>query len=127
MTYEDGVSTQRFLAAGRIETTAADDWRVSLELHGEFDAANTDELKAVLDEHLAVGRRVLRIDFRGVTFMDSTAIGAIVHTHARCTDDHGSLILTGVGPRIARLFEITGLDHVLLIDSARDDDTPVAD
>jgi anti-sigma B factor antagonist len=110
----------RFMPTGSITTTAQDDWRASVELRGEFDAANAAELRAVFDEHLDAGRRVLRIDTHAVTFMDSSAVGAIVATHARCNQEHGSLILTGVQPRVARLFQITGLDHVLLIDSAGD-------
>jgi len=111
----------RFSPAGSIITTAQDDWRASIELHGEFDAANADELRSVLDAHLDAGRRVLRIDTQGVSFLDSSAIGVIVRAHGRCTAEHGSLILTGVQARTARLFEITGLDRMLLIDTARDD------
>jgi anti-sigma B factor antagonist len=119
MTHDaDVVDSNRFVPAGRIVTVAQDDWRASLELHGEFDAANSDDLRQVLDAHLDAGRRVLRIDTSDVQFMDSTAIGALVHVHSRCADQHGSLIITGVGKRISRLFEITGLDHVLLIDTA---------
>jgi anti-anti-sigma factor len=112
----------QFLPNGRITTTVEDDWHASIALVGEFDAANSGALRAAMDSHLDAGRRVLRLDTAGVSFMDSSAVGAIVHAHARCHDEHGSLIITGVQPRIARLFEITGLDHVLLIDTADVDD-----
>ena len=111
---------EHYVPTGSITTTAQDDWRASIELRGEFDSANADELRAALDGHLDAGRRVLRVDTRRVTFIDSCAVGAIVNAHARCNAEHGSLILTGVQPRIARLFQITGLDHVLLIDSAEE-------
>ena len=112
--------------AGTITTVAQDEWRASLELSGEFDARNAAELRAALDAHLEAGRRVLRIDTRSVTFIDSSAVGAIVNVHARCQHEHGSLILTGVHSRTARLFEITGLDRVLLIDTAGDDSSDPA-
>ncbi len=101
-----------------VETTASDDWRAAIALRGEFDLANAAELRAELDRHLDEGRRVLRIDARDVTFMDSTAIGALVATSDRCRGEHGSLILTGVPSRLQRLFAVAGLDQLLLVDSA---------
>lgn len=124
MTHDISVAQHnQFMPNGSITTTTQDDWHASVSLLGEFDAANSDALRAVLDEHLDAGRRVLRLDTAGVSFMDSSGVGAIVHAHARCHDEHGSLIITGVQPRIARLLEITGLDHILLIDSADDDES----
>lgn len=121
MTHDVTVAQQdHWQPQATITTTAQDDWHASVALVGEFDAANSTALRAALDEHLDAGRVVLRIDTAGVSFMDSSAVGAIVHAHARCHDEHGSLIITGVQPRIARLFQITGLDHVLLIDCADD-------
>jgi anti-sigma B factor antagonist len=101
-----------------VGTTSSDEWRAAVALRGEFDLANAAELQAELDRHLDQGRRVLRIDARGVTFMDSTAIGALVAASDRCRSEHGSLILTGVPARLHRLLAVAGLDQLLLVDSA---------
>jgi anti-anti-sigma factor len=76
-------------------------------------------MQAILDGHLDAGRRVLRIDTQDVTFLDSTALGAIVAVHRRCVELHATLILTGVSGIVERIVKLTGLDQVLLIDGAR--------
>lgn len=105
-----------------IQTVSADDWRASVVLRGEFDAANADDLRAELNQHLGDGRRVIRVDARAVEFMDSTAIGELVTASQRCRTEHGSLILTGVPARLQRLLTVAGLDQVLLVDTAEASD-----
>jgi anti-sigma B factor antagonist len=101
-----------------VETTACDEWRAAIRLHGEFDVANAAELRAELELHLDAGRRVIRIDSAGVEFMDSTAIGELIVASERCRTDHGSLILTNVPRRMRRLIAVAGLENVLLVDNA---------
>jgi anti-sigma B factor antagonist len=101
-----------------VETTAFDEWRAAVALHGELDIANAAELRAELNRHLDAGRRVIRVDAQGVEFMDSTAIGELIAASERCRLEHGSLILTNVPARVLRLVSIAGLDRVLLIDTA---------
>jgi anti-sigma B factor antagonist len=104
-----------------VRTVSSDDWRASIELRGEFDVANAHELRLELNRHLDDGRRVLRVDARAVEFMDSTAVGELVQVNQRCRAEHGSLILTGVPPRLRRLLSAAHLDQVLLVDTAGDD------
>ena len=101
-----------------VRTTSEDEWRASVELCGELDIANAHELSEELDKHLQAGRRVIRVDASQVTFMDSTAVGTLVTASARCQDQHGSVILTGVPAPVLRLLKVAGLDQVLLVDSA---------
>lgn len=101
-----------------VETTSSDDWRAAVALRGEFDLANAEELRAELHRHVDQGRRVIRIDAREVSFMDSTAIGALVSASDRCRSEHGSLILTNVPALLSRLLRVAGLDQLLLVDSA---------
>jgi anti-sigma B factor antagonist len=105
----------------KIETTASDEWHAAVALHGEIDAEAAPALLTELQRHLVAGRHFLRIDAGGVTFLDSTAIGALVTGAERCASMHGALILTNVPSRVFRIIEITGLDKVLLIDTARDE------
>ena len=101
-----------------ISTVSTDSWHATVRLSGELDVAAADPLRAAITEHLDAGRRVIHVDTADVTFMDSTAIGAIVALHSRCKDEGGSLILTNVQGPVERLIRITGLDQVLLIDTS---------
>lgn len=103
-----------------VRTVSADDWRASLELSGEIDLDTVRHLDAELARHFAAGRRVIRLDATALTFLDSTALGVILDASERCRTDHGSLILAHVPPHMRRLIDLTGLDTLLLIDTAAD-------
>lgn len=103
-----------------VETTASDGWHAAVALRGEIDAAVAPALCAELEGHLEAGRHFIRIDTAGVTFLDSTAIGALVTWSRRCAEVHGALILTNVPARARRLIRMMGLETLLLIDRACD-------
>jgi anti-sigma B factor antagonist len=112
------VFADRVVSMTSVQTTSSDEWRAAVVLRGELDVANAHELREELTHHLDQGRRVIRVDARGVEFMDSTAIGELITASERCRNEHGSLILTGVPRRLLRLLTIAGLDQVLLVDTA---------
>lgn len=114
------VRADRVVQVTHIRTTACDEWRAAVALHGELDVANAHDLRAELNLHLDAGRRVIRVDAGGVEFMDSTAVGELVIASERCAAQHGSLILTNVPPRVRRLLSVAGLDQILLVDTAGD-------
>jgi anti-anti-sigma factor len=114
------VLSDRVVTLTPVRTIASDDWRAAVALHGEFDVANASELGAELGRHLDEGRKLIRVDARRVEFIDSTALDELISASERCRADHGSLILTNVPPCMRRLLAVTGLDQVLLVDTAGD-------
>lgn len=108
----------RIVRMQTVQTTACDEWRAAIAVRGELDIANADCLRAELGEHFAAGRRVIRVDVGAVEFMDSTALGVLVVATEQYTAAQGSLILSNVPSRVRRLIELSGLDRVLLIDTA---------
>jgi anti-anti-sigma factor len=114
------VLTDRVVKVTPVRTIASDDWRAAVALHGEFDVANAFELRVELGRHLDEGRKLIRVDARRVEFIDSTAINELITASERCKANHGSLILTNVPPCMRRLLAVTGLDQVLLVDTAGD-------
>ncbi|HZC53552.1 MAG TPA: STAS domain-containing protein [Mycobacterium sp.] len=111
-------------SVGRIETTASDAWHASVALQGEIDAAVAPVLRSEVGRHLDAGRRLIRVDARAVTFIDSLGLAALASAAERCVGAHASLILTNVPARMQRIIQITGLDSMLLIDTARDEHKP---
>jgi anti-sigma B factor antagonist len=110
----------------RVRTLASDDWRAAIALQGELDVASAHELRAELSKHLDAGRRVIRVDAEAVEFMDSSAIGELISATRRCSEAHGSLILTHVPPRLWRVLVLTGFDKELLVDTANGLGRPVS-
>jgi anti-sigma B factor antagonist len=101
-----------------IRTTSCDDWRAAIELRGELDLARAPQLRSELQRHRDAGRRIIRIDTGRLTFIDSTIINELLTASAWCRREHGALILTNLPPRIRRVITLTGLDGLLLIDTA---------
>jgi anti-anti-sigma factor len=90
------------------------------------DAAATG-LSAVFEhEHeLAIGCHFVRLDLSELSMLDRAGFDVLVEAHHQFLAVGGALVMTGVGPRIARLLQLTGLDRTLFT-IARASDTPSA-
>jgi anti-sigma B factor antagonist/stage II sporulation protein AA (anti-sigma F factor antagonist) len=112
------VTTDQASPLAGATTVSTDEWRAVVELKGEIDLANVAQLRSELSRHIESGRRVLHVNARALTFIDSSAIGELVTASRRCREGGGTLILTEVPPRLHRLISIAGLEQVLLVDTA---------
>lgn len=90
----------------------------TVQLDGELDLAGVPVVCAALDELLTHKHRCVCLDLSRLTFIDCAGLGTLVHAHQRFETARGALTLTGVGPRVADLLRITGLDNYLLITDA---------
>lgn len=97
-----------------VETVRFDAEHALVEVSGELDIGTSAPLWAVLDSHRVAGRRHVRLDLSGVTFLDATALSGILAAHNALLADRGTLVVTGVRALVARVFRLTGLDEVLL-------------
>jgi anti-sigma B factor antagonist len=84
---------------------------VGMEIAGELTATGTEAVRT------AAHPRVV-IDLEGVTFLDSTGIGALVAIRTAALDNGKELRVRNVPPRVARLLSITGLTEAFPLDSA---------
>jgi anti-anti-sigma factor len=80
-----------------------------LDLHteGQF----SDELTAARGR----GARVLLVDLLDVTFLDSTAVGAIARAARELFDGGGRILVVTDSPHTRRAFELTGLDRLVTL------------
>jgi len=84
---------------------------------GELDVFSVSTLRESLDEVVieAVGTTNLVVDLTGLTFMDSSGLGALVRTQKKVRVLRGTFgVVCGEGP-VLRLLNITGLSHVLRV------------
>ena len=81
-----------------------------VEVSGELDIATVPRLRALLESHT---NRDLRLDFSGVTFIDSGAVRELMALHRAC-DDHGrTLVVIGLRGVARRTVLMLGLYNVL--------------
>jgi anti-sigma B factor antagonist len=105
-----------------VETVGLDEFRAHVKVTGDVDVATGAPLWAVLHGHLGAGRRFLRLDMSGVGFLDASGLSGIAQVHHAALDQRGTLVLTGVSARVARLLRLTGLDDVLFVGGTRGGD-----
>jgi anti-sigma B factor antagonist len=93
---------------------------VVLALHGDLDLHVAPALREAIASTIDRGTSSLVLDLTGVTFVDSTALGAMLGAMQRLEGRGGRLRVVVPQSDVRRVFEITLLDHVLAIDSGRD-------
>ena len=92
------------------EVLRSDAETVTLALRGELDLSCVDELEhqlhAAFSQH---DQRPVVIDFRELTFIDSSGLAALVRARNRASGLRRELRLRGVGGQVRRLLDITSL------------------
>jgi anti-sigma B factor antagonist len=83
-----------------------------LDLDGEVDVYTAPQLRAAIMEEVDRGTRHLLVNLKRVGYMDSTGLGILIGGVKRLRESGGALLLIGPTPRIARIFEITGLNTI---------------
>jgi anti-sigma B factor antagonist len=79
-----------------------------MRLAGELDIAVVDELEAAVAEARSMGSGDVVIDLRGLTFLDSRGIAALVAADLEGRDGQRPVKFIR-GPRVHRVFELTGV------------------
>lgn len=83
-------------------------------LRGEIDAFTApslrDDLRHLVEE---TGATNVVVDLGGVTFLDSSGLGALVSVFRRLRERDGRLRIVQPHNAAGRIFELTGLDAVL--------------
>ena len=84
-------------------------------LAGELDLYSADAFRGALDAALDDGATRLVIDLGEVDFIDSVALGVLANAMKRLRALGGGLAVISSNQQIVRVFEITGLDRLVVI------------
>ena len=98
-------------------TTSEVDDDVLLSLDGEIDLSSAHLLVDSIDQAIEGGARRIVLDFSGVTFVNSTGLGAMVAATKRLRAEGGDLILRRFRGIPASALATTGLDRFFTIES----------
>lgn len=86
---------------------------VVARLSGELDHHTAGQLREQIDA--AVERlhpKCLRMDFRDVTFMDSSGVGLVMGRYRLMRLTGGCLLVCGAGERVRQMMRMAGLDSL---------------
>ena len=84
-----------------------------VEVTGEADVTNTDELRRLLDEEVAQQPRTLIIDLSGLRFMDSSALHAVLRANRSLDRQGGVLALVSPQAAVAKILRLTTADRLI--------------
>lgn len=102
-------------AAGRPSVEVDTSGWAIVALHGEQDAFEAKRCRAALEDGLSIGGGRVVVDLSGVTFGDSSLLGALVGA-AKEARRHGCKVrVVTADERMKRKFVVTGLDRVFRV------------
>jgi len=95
-------------------------WKVLVPSVTRLDAYVAEDFKKLLDEALTDGTQNVVVDLSDIVFVDSSALGALVHCRRRLGEP-GQMALVGAKEDVSAVLKLTRLDRVFLIaDSVED-------
>ena len=95
-------------------TSFLEDGRLTIALTGEIDhhcaKAYIQVIAAKIEAYMP---DVCILDFRDVTFVDSSGIAVVINALRNLTQIEGKLLLTGISPQPMKVFRASGIDKLV--------------
>lgn len=92
-----------------------------VEPSGIFDGGQAATYYSDIEQMIANKIDMVIIDFKDVTFMDSSGLGTLVQYLKMTRDAKTRLILCSLNQQIKMLFDLTGMDRVFEMFNSREE------
>jgi len=97
-------------------TSFLDGGRLTVELTGEIDHhCAKSYIETIIAKIEAYSPKVCILDFREVSFMDSSGIAVVINALRNMTRINGKLVLSGLAEQPRKVFRISGIDKLVEI------------
>jgi anti-anti-sigma factor len=87
--------------------------RAAVRLHGRLDLVSARDLRRCVDEAVDAGTPNVVVDLSGVTFVDSSGLGALIGGLKRTRQAGGELRIASPANQVRMVLELTKLVRVL--------------
>ncbi len=84
-----------------------------VQITGEADVTNSDELRRLLDDEVSRQPRTLIIDLSGLRFMDSSALHELLRVNRALDRQGGVLALVSPQAAVAKILRLTTADRLI--------------
>ena len=98
----------------------------SIHVHGDVDVVEGPRLSDAAEKVLHEGVRRLVIDCRDVGFMDSSGLRALLQVYQLAVSRGATMTLQRPSRFIYDLVQMVGLEHVMVVEGAPDEDGSAA-
>jgi anti-anti-sigma factor len=92
-----------------------------LEPSGRLDVTNAAQFRRQVSEIATTKPKLLLVDLKDVTFMDSSGLGALVSALKSIRSVDGDLAVCSANEQVQMLFELTSMSKIFKIYKSRDD------
>jgi anti-anti-sigma factor len=101
-----------------LEISVSDDGGVRLlSLKGELDMAGVDQFERLLNTDRPTGTGTVVVDLRGLTFIDSSGLRALIMADQEVRESGGSFVVVRGTDRVNEVLEMTGVaQRIELVD-----------
>lgn len=79
---------------------------------GILDSTQAPDLRKAVEQAIEDGAKIVLIDLKDVTFVDSSGLGALVVALKAVRSINGQLYICSINEQIRILFELTSMDQV---------------
>ena len=86
-----------------------------IEPNGILDGTKTADFQHQIEQSVESGVHTVLVDFRNVTFMDSSGLGALVKALKTLNAAEVGFYLCSINEQIGMLFELTSMDNYFTI------------
>jgi len=86
-----------------------------MSIDGEMDINTYKKVKDKLNEIIDEESIDIELDFENLSYIDSTGIGVLIGILKKLNKNEQSLIIKNARENIKRLFNITGLDKIFIL------------
>lgn len=94
--------------------------KLTIALTGEIDHhCAKSYIQAIHGKIEAYTPKICILDFRDVTFMDSSGIAVVINSMRTMKQIDGQLQLSGIGPQPMKVFQASGIDKLIEIREAK--------
>ena len=85
-------------------------------LHGDLDHHGAEPMRMEIDRRLKQDKpAILRLDFRDITFMDSSGVGLVMGRVRLLRTYGGKLELIGMSPAVSRIMRLSGIEKIATV------------
>ena len=100
-------------------TSFLDNGKLTIALTGDIDHHRAKEcIKAIEAKIEAYTPSLCVLDFRDVTFMDSSGIAVVINALRAITKIEGEMVLSGISQQPMKVFAASGIDKIVRIEEA---------
>ena len=100
-------------------TSYLEEGKLTIALTGEIDHHYAKSyIHAIAGKIEAYTPDVCVLDFRDVSFVDSSGIAVVINALRKMAQIEGQLLLTGISPQPMRVFHASGIDKIVEIREA---------